>query len=172
MAPLDPSVLMRLDRTDLEILRHLQLDGRLTNVELSRRVNLSPTPCLNRVKRLERDGIITGYGAFVDPSMLDAAMLVFVEVVLDRTTEDVFAQFKQAVMDIPEVQECHLLSGGYDYLIKARVRDMAAYRSFLGTSLVSLPSVRETHTYVVMEEVKNTTAIPISINALNTVVSS
>lgn len=153
---------VRLDRTDFQILHHLQQDGRLSNIELSKRVNLSPTPCLNRVKRLEREGVITGYGAFVDPARLDAAMLVFVEVVLDRTTEDIFAQFKQAVMGIPEVQECHLLSGGYDYLIKARVRDMAAYRSFLGESLVSLPSVRETHTYVVMEEVKNTTAIPIT----------
>ncbi len=152
---------IRLDITDVEILRHLQADGRLSNIELSKRVHLSPTPCLNRVKRMEREGVITGYGAFVDPSKLDAAMLVFVEVVLDRTTEDVFAQFKQAVMDIPEVQECHLLSGGYDYLIKARVKDMAAYRSFLGQSLVSLPSVRETHTYVVMEEVKNTTVISI-----------
>ncbi len=162
MAPTGITGPMRLDRTDMEILRQLQLDGRLSNIELSRRVNLSPTPCLNRVKRLERDGVITGYGAFVDPSRLDASMLVFVEVVLDRTTEDVFAQFKHAIMGIPEIQECHLLSGGYDYLIKARVRDMAAYRSFLGTSLVSLPSVRETHSYVVMEEVKNTTAISIS----------
>lgn len=161
MPYVDQSDSMRLDKTDLEILRQLQVDGRLSNIELSKRVNLSPTPCLNRVKRMEREGVITGYGAFVDPSKLDAAMLVFVEVVLDRTTEDVFTQFKQAVMNIPEVQECHLLSGGYDYLIKARVRDMAAYRSFLGQSLVSLPSVRETHTYVVMEEVKNTTAIPI-----------
>ncbi len=161
MSSIEPVGSVRLDQTDMEILRHLQLDGRLSNIELSRRVNLSPTPCLNRVKRLERDGIITGYGAFVDPSKLDAAMLVFVEVVLDRTTEDVFAQFKQAVMDISEVQECHMLSGGYDYLIKARVRDMAAYRSFLGKSLVRLPSVRETHTYVVMEEVKNTTVISI-----------
>jgi len=153
---------LRLDQTDLKILSLLQQDGRLSNIALSLRVNLSPTPCLNRVKRLEREGVITGYGAFVDPAKLGAAMLVFVEVVLDRTTEDVFAQFKHAVMNIPEVQECHLLSGGYDYLIKARVKDMAAYRIFLGESLVSLPSVRETHTYVVMEEVKNTTAIPLA----------
>jgi len=95
IADLDPG---RLDRTDMDILRHLQLDGRLSNIELSKRVNLSPTPCLNRVKRMERDGVITGYGAFVDPSKLDAAMLVFVEVVLNRTTEDVFAQFKEAVI--------------------------------------------------------------------------
>lgn len=154
---------VKLDRTDLMILRELQQDGRMSNLELSRRVNLSATPCLNRVKRLEREGFITGYGAFVDPLKLDAALLVFVEVVLDRTTEDVFEEFKRAINDIPEIVECHMLSGGFDYLIKARVRDMAAYRTFLGASLVSLPSVRESHTYVVMEEVKCTTAIPIQI---------
>jgi Lrp/AsnC family transcriptional regulator, leucine-responsive regulatory protein len=153
----------RLDRTDLTILRELQNDGRLSNLELSKRVNLSATPCLNRVKRLERDGFITGYGAFVDPEKLDAALMVFVEIVLDRTTEHVFEEFKRAISDIPEIVECHMLSGGFDYLIKARVRDMAAYREFLGTSLVSLPSVRESHTYVVMEEVKCTTAIPIHV---------
>ncbi len=152
----------KLDRTDLLILAELQHDGRLSNLELSRRVNLSPTPCLNRVRRLERDGLITGYGAFVDPAKVGAALLVFVEIVLDRTTEDVFDAFKRAVSDIPEILECHLLSGGYDYLIKARVRDMTAYREFLGKSLVSLPSVRESHTYVVMEEVKSTTALPLN----------
>ncbi len=153
----------KLDRTDLMILRELQIDGRMSNLALSRRVNLSATPCLNRVKRLERDGYITGYGAFVDPAKVGVALLVFVEIILDRTTEDVFDEFKRAIDTIPEIIECHMLSGGFDYLVKARVRDMAAYRDFLGASLVSLPSVRESHTYVVMEEVKSTTAIPIHI---------
>lgn len=151
----------KLDDVDRRILRELQIDGRLSNQELSKRVNLSPTPCLTRVRRLERAGIITGYAAFVDPASLDAALLVFVEVVLERTTEDVFEDFKRAVMAMPQVLECQMVSGGFDYLLKARVRDMADYRDFLGKSLVSLPSVRETHTYVVMEEVKNTTAIQV-----------
>lgn len=150
-----------LDSVDLRILRELQRDGRISNLELAKRVNLSPTPCLARVKRMEREGVITGYAAFVAPNSLNAAMLVFAEIVLDRTTEEVFEKFRKAVVDIPQIMECHMVSGGFDYLIKARVQDMADYRNFLGKSLVELPSVRETHTYVVMEEVKTTTAIPI-----------
>jgi len=156
-------VSQKLDRTDIQILNELQLDGRLSNLDLSKRVNLSPTPCLNRVRRLERDGYITGYGAFVDPVKLGASLLVFVEVTLERTSEDVFDTFKEAIAKTPEVQECHMLSGGFDYLIKARVKDMAAYREFLGKSLISLPSVRASHTYVVMEDVKSTTAILINL---------
>jgi Lrp/AsnC family leucine-responsive transcriptional regulator len=151
--------IQKLDRTDIQILNEMQRDGRLSNLELSKRVNLSPTPCLNRVRRLEREGYIIGYGAFVDPAKLGASMLVFVEVTLERTNEDVFENFKTAVEKTPEVLECHMLSGGFDYLIKARVRDMAAYREFLGKSLISLPNVRASNTYVVMEEVKSTTAI-------------
>ena len=152
-----------LDSIDRRILRELQRDGRISNQALAERVNLSPTPCLARVRRLERDGFITGYAAFVDPEKLDAALLVFIEVVLDRTDEGVFDEFKRAVRGMPQVQECQMVAGGFDYLIKARVKDMADYRRFLGRSLVSLPSVRETHTYVVMEEVKATTEIPIAL---------
>ena len=150
-----------LDDIDRRILRELQRDGRISNQALSERVNLSPTPCLSRVKRLERDGFITGYAAFVDPEKIDAALMVFVEVVLERTDEDVFEDFRRAILNMPQVLECQMVAGGFDYLIKARVKDMADYRRFLGQSLVSLPSVRETHTYVVMEEVKSTTAISI-----------
>jgi len=152
---------LTIDATDRRILRELQASGRLSNLELSKRVNLSPTPCLSRVKRLERDGIITGYAAFVNPVALDAAMVVFVEIILDRTTGRVFDDFRDAITHIPQIQECHMVSGGFDYLIKARLNDMAEYREFLGTALVSLPSVRETHSYVVMEEVKSSTAIPV-----------
>lgn len=155
-----------LDSVDLRILRELQTNGRISNLELSKRVNLSATPCLARVKRMEKQGIISGYAAFVAPEYLNAEMLVFAEIVLDRTTEEVFEAFRRAVINIPQIMECHMVSGGFDYLIKARVHDMADYRNFLGKSLVELPSVRETHTYVVMEEVKSTTAIPISANLL------
>jgi Lrp/AsnC family transcriptional regulator, leucine-responsive regulatory protein len=150
-----------LDFVDLRILRELQTHGRISNLELAKRVNLSATPCLARVKRMEQQGVISSYRAIIAPEMLDAAMLVFVEIVLDQTTEQVFAAFRKAVADVPQIMECHMVSGGFDYLIKARVRDMADYRTFLGTSLVNLPNVRENHTYVVMEEVKNTTAIAI-----------
>lgn len=153
---------MTLDRTDRAILRELQADGRLANVELARRVNLSPPACLDRVRRLERAGYICGYVALVDPAKLDRNLLVFIEVVLDRTNPDVFAHFKKAVLTMPQIQECYMVAGGFDYLIKARVSDMTAYRDFLGQTLVTLPGVRETHTYAVMEQVKDTTALPIS----------
>ncbi len=158
-----PRRLADLDSIDRRILRELQRDGRISNQALAERVNLSPTPCLARVRRLERDGFITGYAAFVDPAKMDAALLVFVEVVLDRTDESVFDEFRRAIRNLPQVLECQMVAGGFDYLIKARVKDMADYRRFLGQSLVSLPSVRETHTYVVMEEVKSTTEIPITL---------
>jgi len=104
---------------------------------------------------------ILGYTAQLNPHLLDVALLVFIEVVLDRTTPDVFDAFKRGVQAIPEVLECHMVAGGFDYLVKARVKDMNAYRDFLGKSLLQLNGVRETHTYAVMEEVKNTTALPI-----------
>ena len=150
-----------LDRIDRKILRSLQADGRISNVELARRVGLSPTPCLERVRRLERDGYILGYGARLLDGKLEAGMLVFVQVTLERTTPDVFDRFAAAVQRLEEVAECHMVAGGYDYLLKVRVRDMAAFRRFLGDGLTALDSVRETHTYVVMEAVKDGREIPV-----------
>ncbi len=144
-----------LDRIDRNILRELQNDGRMSNVALSRRVGLSPTPCLERVKRLERDGFIQGYAALINPGFLGSALLVFVEVTLDRTSSDIFDDFNQAVQKLDIIQECHLVSGDFDYLLKTRVADMSAYRELLGETLLRLPGVKETRTYVVMEEVKS-----------------
>ena len=143
-----------LDRIDRSILRQLQADGRQSNVDLAKAVGLSPTPCLERVRRLEREGYITGYRALLNPGKLDAGLVVYVQVTLDRTTDDVFELFRQTVVAYPEVVECAMVAGGFDYLMKIRVADMAAYRRFLGTSLTSLSGVSQTHSYVVMEEVK------------------
>lgn len=150
-----------LDKISKRILIELQNDGRISNVDLSQRVNLSPAACLERVRKLQDAGYILGYTAQLNPQMLDVALLVFIEVVLDRTTPDVFDAFRRTIQAIPEVLECHLVAGGFDYLIKARVKDMSAYREFLGKSLLQLKGVRETHTYAVMEEVKNTTKLDI-----------
>lgn len=144
----------RLDPTDLKILDELQDDGRLTNVALAQRVGLSPTPCLERVRRLERDGAIRGYRAVLDPAQLDAALVVFVEVAIDRTSGEAFRQFADAAKALPEVVECHMVAGGFDYLLKVRVSGMEAYRNFLGRALAEVPHIRETRTYVVMEQVK------------------
>ena len=150
-----------LDRADREILRSLQSDGRMSNVALAEKVRLSPAACLERVRSLAAEGYIRGYRALLDPRKLDAGMLVFVQVVLERTTPDVFDAFKAAVLSRPEILECHMIAGGFDYLLKARVRDIRAYRELTARAVWALPGVRETHTYVVMEEVKETSELPL-----------
>ncbi len=152
-----------LDRIDLRILTELQHNGRLSNVALSKRVNLSPTPCLERVKRLENKGYIKGYHAELNADKLGAGLLVFVQVSLDKTTPDVFSRFRSALTHLDEVQECHMVAGGFDYLLKLRFGDMTSYREFLGKDLATLPGIMQTHTYFVMEEVKHTTAIPLDL---------
>lgn len=151
-----------MDRTDRKILMALQAEGRISNVELARRVNLSPTPCLERVRRLEREGYIQGYAARLDPEKLGAGLLILVQVTLDRTTPDVFERFREAITRLPEVLECHMVAGGFDYLLKIRAKDMTSYRRILGEDLTALPGVLQTHTYVVMESVKDSTAIEVN----------
>ena len=145
-----------LTRIDSNILRELQADGRITYAELARRVGLTTTPCMERVKRMEREGVIKGYTALLDPTYLQAGLVVFVQIRLSRTSQDIFEQFKDAAVALQEVQECYLVSGNFDYLIKARVADMSAYREFLGETLLTLPGVQESTSYVVMEQVKET----------------
>lgn len=150
-----------LDRVDRRILLLLQQDGRITTTDLAEKVGLSPTAVAERVKRLTRDGIIRGYAAKLDPSRIGRGLLVFVEIHLERIAPDIFDTFQRAVQRAPEVLECHMVAGGFDYLIKARVADMAAYRTFLADVVLALPGVRETRTYAVMEEVKETTVLPL-----------
>ncbi len=150
-----------LDAADLRILRILQEDGRITNQALSAAAGLSPAACFERVKRLRAAGVIERFAALIAPDRLGLSLLVFIEVLLDRTTDDVFTAFAGHVRAVPEVLECHMVAGGFDYLLKVRVSDMAAYRTFLGGNLVAMPGVRETRTYAVLESVKLTTALPI-----------
>jgi Lrp/AsnC family leucine-responsive transcriptional regulator len=150
-----------LDEIDRRLLRVLQSDGRITNQDLAKRIHLSSTACFDRVRRLRERGFITGYAAQIDPAMVGRALLIFVEVVLDRTTGELFEEFAAAARRTPDILECHMVAGGFDYLIKARVADMAAYRDFLGNVLVQMPGVRETRTYAVLEEVKAQAALPI-----------
>ena len=150
-----------LSRIDKKILRELQLDGRISFTELARRVGLTTTPCLERVKRMEREGVIQGYTTLLDPVSLQAALVVFVQIRLSRTSQNIFAKFKKAAMALNAVQECYLVSGNFDYLIKARVADMNAYRILLGDTLLTLPGVQESTSYVVMEEVKETLNVQI-----------
>jgi Lrp/AsnC family leucine-responsive transcriptional regulator len=154
-------MLSALDRSDLKILRALQLDGRLSTVALAELVGLSPTATTERIKRLSREGYIKGYHAVIDPDLVDRSLLVFIEVTLDKTTPDVFARFAVAVRASREILECHLVAGGFDYLIKTRVKDMDAYRVLLTQTILALPGVRESRSYAVMEEVKADLSLPI-----------
>ena len=146
----------RLDAIDKRILQELQKNARISNVELSKRVNLSPTPCLERVKSLEKSGMILGYHANVCPIKTKTSLLVFIEVTLERTTNEVFKEFAETVKGYSEILECHMIAGGFDYLLKLRFKDIQQYRDFLGDGLVNLPKVSLTHTYIVSEEVKDT----------------
>jgi len=152
-----------LDKTDRRILMELQLDGRVSNAELAQRLGLPPTSLSDRFKRLVRQGFITGFGARLDPHQLGYGLLVFVEVTLDKTTPDAFEMFAQAVRRAPEILECHMVGGGFDYLIKTRLADMNTYRRFLGEVLLAMPGVKETRTYAVIEEVKNDGPLPLML---------
>ena len=145
-----------LDKLDRHILKILQQEGRISMKDLGERVGLSVTPCIERVKRMERDGVISGYYAKVDPASLGAKLLVFVEITLNSKSASAFEQFRREVLRIPEVQECHLVSGDFDYLIKARIHEMAEYRKLLGDMLLELPGAAQSKSYVVMEEIKET----------------
>ncbi|MCB1623135.1 MAG: winged helix-turn-helix transcriptional regulator [Pseudomonadales bacterium] len=150
-----------LDRTDRKILDILQREGRISMTELGERIGLSTSPCAERVKRLERNGVITGYHARVNPQALGKAILVFVEITLSQKSGDVFKRARQELLAIPEVMECHLIAGGFDYLVKARLHAMSEYRSLLASILAKLAVPAESHSYVVMEEIKETSFVPI-----------
>lgn len=154
-------IVRQLDRIDRNILRTLQEQGRISYVELADKVGLSTTPCMERVKRLEREGIIQGYCARLNPRYLHAGLLVFVEISLYTKSADIFDDFRKAVIKLPNVLECHLVSGQFDYLVKARISEMASYRELLGDILLKLPGVRESKSYIVMEELKETLNLPI-----------
>jgi Lrp/AsnC family leucine-responsive transcriptional regulator len=150
-----------LDRIDRRLLARLQLDGRTSVSQLAREVNLTVTPTLERVRRLEAGGYIEGYFARLNPGKLGLGLLAYVEVSLDRTTPDAFDRFKQVALAHDEVMECHMVAGGFDYLLKIRVTDMESYRRFLGDRLAAVRGVQQTHTYFVMEEVKSTQKIAV-----------
>lgn len=145
-----------LDNIDLKILHHVQRSGRIAVVDLAEAVNLSKTPCLQRLRRLERDGYILSYQARLDPKKIKQGHLFYVQVKLKDTTAQTLDDFNKAVQATPYILTCHMLSGGYDYLLKIRMADMAAFRDLLGDVIAALPGVLQTSTYPVMEEVKDT----------------
>lgn len=149
------------DAVDYAILAVLQAEGRIPIVELSKRVHLSATPCTLRIRALEQDGLICGYHAVLDAKALGRALLVFVQVKLKATDEATLAAFKAAITPVEQVLECHMVGGGFDFLLKLRVADMQEYRDILGGMIGALPMVENTHSYFVMEEVKETHMLPL-----------
>lgn len=148
-----------LDAIDLRILDLLQQQGRLTMTELGEQVGLSTSPCSQRVKRLEQQGVIVGYHAKVRPHAVGKGLLVFVEITLTEKSEQIFKKVRDVLAHIPEVQECHLVAGRFDYLVKARLGGMSEYRRLLGTMLAQMPVPAQSNSYVVMEEIKESTAL-------------
>ena len=145
-----------LDQTDLRILAEVQKSGRMSVVDLAKLVNLSKTPCLQRLRRLEREGYILGYRARLDPRKIKQGQLIYVQVKLKNTTSATLDKFNTAALATPQILACHMLSGGFDYLLKVRSPDMASYRELLGDVIAKLPGVLQTSTFPVMEEVKDT----------------
>ncbi|GAB2458254.1 winged helix-turn-helix transcriptional regulator [Comamonas humi] len=150
-----------LDRTDRKILDILQREGRIAITELADRIGLSASPCSERVKRMEREGVIAGYYARLSPEALGKTLLVFVELKLSSKSEEIFDKVRKELLHVPDVLECHLVSGAFDYLVKARLGGMREYRRLLGDILKKLPVPAESHSYVVMEEIKDTLALPL-----------
>ena len=143
-----------LDRIDRAILKELAADGRMSATELARRIGLTKSPTQARMKRLEAEGVITGYGARLNPIRMGLAHVAFVEVKLSDTREAALQAFNRAVQAIPEVEECHMIASRFDYLLKVRTADIHDYRRILGEKLSTLPHVASTSTHVAMESVK------------------
>ena len=143
-----------LDKFDSSILKVLATEGRISVTELARRIGLSKSPTQARLKRLEDNGVIVGYRALFNPVRIGAAHVAFVEVKLSDTREAALAAFNEAVVTVPEIEQCHLIAGGFDYLLKVRTSDITSYRRVLGEQISSLPFVTSTSTYVAMEAIK------------------
>ena len=145
----------QLDRIDRNILAELARDGRLSSGELAARVGLSRTPVQARVRRLEKDGFIRGYSAVIDRERMGEGHVAFVQVKLSDTRSPALSEFNRAVQAVPEIEQCHMMAAAFDYLLKVRTRDIAAYRRVLGERISSLPHVAQTSTFVAMETVKD-----------------
>jgi Lrp/AsnC family leucine-responsive transcriptional regulator len=151
----------QLDSIDRRILQELQENGRLPIVELANRVFLTKTPCTERVRRLERSGVIKGYRAELDPEPLGSGFVMIVLVTLNRTSDDSLELFNAAVRRIPEIRACYMVAGHFDYMLKVCTSDIGHYRNVLGDRIGRLPGVQQTHSFVAMELVKDEKTVPV-----------
>ncbi len=152
-----------LDRIDIKILDILQKDGKISNIKLAEAVNLSPTAALARVQKLNKEGYILGYEARLYPDKLNCGFVLFVEILLDKTTPNALDAFSDAVVHYPEIVECHMISGGFDFVVKIRCTNMEEFRKISGQILWQLPGVKETRSYPVMEVIKESSQIKLKM---------
>lgn len=155
--------IVQLDTTDRAILQLLQEDAFLTNKEIAVRLHLSPTPIFERIKRLEKEGFIVGYTTLLDRRSLDLSLLIFCEVSLKEHKRAFLETFESEIALLPEVMECHHITGSFDYLLKVVAQDMDDYQRFLKEKLAALDNIGRVESHFVMTEVKNTTQLPITM---------
>lgn len=144
-----------LDRFDRQIIDVLSREGRLPVTDLAKRIGISKSPCQARLKRLQQEGYILGFRAVLDPRKLGKEHVAFTEVTLSDTREVALRAFNDAVQNVPEIEQCHMIAGSFDYLLKIRTSDIQSYRKILGETITALPHVSNTSTYVTMEAVKD-----------------
>jgi len=142
-----------MDKIDLNIIKEMRRNARITITDLAKKVGVSKTPCINRIRRLETEGYIRGYTALTDPVKLGHGHIAFVQVTVSDTRSKALNDFNEAVRKIPEITQCHMMAAGFDYLLKVRTRNMTEYRTVLGEKISALPCVSHTSTFAVMETV-------------------
>jgi len=152
---------MPMDSIDFKILHELQQDASLSNVELAKRVHLSPSPCLSRVKALEKQGVIKQYVALLDPQSLGLGLSVFISISLKEQTKQALGNFEQSIWQHTEVMECYLMTGDCDYLIRVAVKDIAALEKFILESLTPIPGIEKIRSSFTLKQVKYKTALPL-----------
>jgi len=152
---------IQLDRIDRKILALLQTNARVTNIELADQVGLSPSPCLRRVRELEERGVVRRYVTLVDAAKVGLPVSVFVNVTLDRQIETALEKFEDAILKRPEVMECYLMTGDFDYLLRVVTADLSAYERFLVENLTRVPGVSSIRSSFALKQVKYSTALPL-----------
>jgi Lrp/AsnC family leucine-responsive transcriptional regulator len=150
-----------IDKTDLKILKILQENAQLTFKEISQKINLSITPVHDRIKRMEKDGVIEKYVTIINKKKIGSSLIVYCNITLAKQTKNNFSEFEHAVLEFPEVMECSVVSGEFDYILKIHTRDMESYNEFYQQKLSVLESVIHINSFFVMAEVKNTTIFPL-----------
>ncbi|MET0660010.1 MAG: Lrp/AsnC family transcriptional regulator [Steroidobacteraceae bacterium] len=151
----------RLDSVDIMILKRLQEDARITNVELARQVNLTPSPCFNRVRALEGSGVIRGHVTLLDSERLGLTLNVFIQISLEQQREDALRRFEDAIGQLPEVMECYLMTGDSDYLLRVLVRDVRHLERFVLENLTKIAGVSNIRSSIALKQVRHKTTLPL-----------